>query len=572
MPGRYSRRGVEMGAVIDRIAARNLRPLALALGLYFGVLALSHAHFLAPPVSWWMTTIAGCSSVLLLALFFVARADALTRRAHLTIVVMAAVAMGNSLAHLALTGDPKQSTNIAIVIVGAGLLFYSRLWMAGFLAASIVVWLILSRFWPPDAGWVHYAFLVFSSTVLASLAFVVRMSGLESVEDMRAAVRQAEMEARLQELQKAESLGVLAGGVAHDLNNMLVGVLGNVDLAKQAVPPDSAAGPYLNAVAEAGERASELARQMLSYSGKSALKIEPVSLPVLVDKMRRLLRASVSHSIDLDVQLRGDIPPVEGDAGQLQQVVMNLVINAAEAIGERPGRILIRIEAVESRDGFNERAVQGGEAPPGRFVQLIVRDDGCGMDSATLERMFDPFYTSKHTGRGLGLASVSGIVRGHGGVILVDSRVDEGTCMTVFLPASTEPEEKPKNGAETRPIPVTGATVLVVDDEGSVRWVVRQTLRNAGFHVIEAKNGLEAVHKLRSGAHKIDLMLLDATMPGMTGIQTLEETRDVPVKVILMSGYGEGVAKHLTPNVVAFLPKPFSATELLSRVQEAIRQ
>ena len=560
-----------MRAVTDRLAAGNLRPLAAGLAVYYAILAVAHSQVLQGRAAVLMTALAAGTVVLLAAVFLMSRSKAVVDRAHLTTVFMGALAMANSLAHLAVTAEPKQTTNVAIVMIAGGLILYSRLWLAITLSASFVSWLWIADSWPPEADWTHNLFMVFSACVVAALTLMVRMRAIENLEGMKLAVRQAELDAKLQRLHKVESLGLMAGGVAHDLNNVLVGVLGNADLAKRSLPADSPAQTYLHELEDAGRRASALAGQMLAFSGKGRFVSEPLSLRAIVRDAERLVRASISKNVKLDITIAPDVPPVEGDATQIQQVIFNLVLNAAEASGDKPGQIYFQVDRFETQEPLKERAAQGGEAPPGVYARMTVRDQGGGMEEATLERMFDPFYTTKQAGRGLGLATASGIVRAHGGVIQVESRPGEGATVAVLLPQGSRVPEAPlKRLRPSQAKLPKGATVLVADDELAVRWVVRETLRNAGIRVLEAKNGLEALQQIRNPTHSIDLALLDLTMPLMTGQQVMKETADLPIRVVLMSGYSDRLVREAAGPSVPFLHKPFTAEELLQQVEAAI--
>ncbi len=383
------------------------------------------------------------------------------------------------------------------------------------------------------------------------------------------------LEAQVQHAQKLESLGILAGGVAHDFNNLLAGILGNADLALLDLPPDSPARRSVHHVLAAAHRAADLTKQMLAYTGKSAFAVQPVNISALVQETGELLAASISKKCALRYELEDAPPAFEGDPTQIRQVIMNLIINASEAIGDRAGSITLR-----TYHGFYDRlqldrSRVSGEARPGEYVGLEVADTGCGMSADVLDRVFDPFFSTKFTGRGLGMAAVHGIIRAHRGVILVDSREGEGTTVQALFPslarpAPDAPSEKTQSFSSLR----GEGTILVVDDEASVRLLAATILERAGFSVVAASDGREAckLFELRSGAFRA--ILLDMTMPIMSGMETLEALRriDPNVKVILSSGFNVreidlGSAGQ-SPN--AFLQKPYRSAELLAAVHAAI--
>ncbi len=558
-----------MPNVVERLAAGSIQPLAAVLAVYYAVLAVSHSQFLEPPASTWMSAIAALTTAAAAVVLWRARAGALQAHGHLGIVFLATLALANSLAHLAATGEPRQSSSIGLVLLGCGLLLFSWRWLAVFIAVSASAWLWIAASWPNDADWTHYAFLIFSSALLAATTFTIRMRALRSVERMRAAANEAELEAKARQLQKAESLSVLAGGVAHDLNNALVGVLGNADLASSSLPPDHAARAYVDAIHDSGERASELAGQLLHFSGKGRFVSEPISLPAILAEMERTLHGIMPEPVQLEVDIAPDVPTVEGDPLQVATMIENLVINGADAAADSGSSVRVELGRFEGRPQTQDDFVHGAETPPGVYATIRVRDDGPGLDAATRERMFDPFYTTKNAGRGLGLAVVSGIVRAHGGAILVGSQRHDGASVTVLLPSaqvSAAPQPDATNGVATG----RGATVLVADDDPAVRWVAREALRNAGHRVIEAKNGLEALERFRNGDAEIELVLLDATMPMMGGGQVVAEVRDARARFILTCGHGDEVPKDVGDRLSGVLRKPFGAAELVAIVEKTL--
>ena len=376
-----------------------------------------------------------------------------------------------------------------------------------------------------------------------------------------AARREAEAsEAHAYHVQKLESIGVLAGGIAHDFNNLLHVVLGNADLARLHVPGDSQAREHLDEVVRATQRAAELTQQLLAYSGRGAVESRQLDLSFEVREMATLLRTAISKQATLEWDLSPELPPVTADPTQLRQIVMNLITNASDALGEESGTITLRTGVVESAKS---------DAGPPALVFLEVSDTGCGMDTSTLQRIFDPFFSTKFTGRGLGLAAVIGIVESHQGHVRIRTAPGEGTTFRVVLPAV--PGE-----ADAAPRRLSGAgwrgrgTVLVVEDEEGVREVVGRMLERLGFLVITAVDGQDALRVLDAHDGAVTAVLLDLSMPRMGGPETIrllrERSPDLPV--VLMSGYTEqDVASKIldgTDGAVGFLQKPFLSEDLRS--------
>ncbi len=380
----------------------------------------------------------------------------------------------------------------------------------------------------------------------------------------------------LQHTQKLESLGVLAGGVAHDFNNLLTGILANTSLALEILPDGDPTRSILRDVVSAGEQASHLTRQLLAYAGKGQFVVEPLNVSVLVREISKLIRISVSRNVQLRLELRDELPLVEADASQIRQLVMNLILNGAEAIGEEENGTVLVTTGVQVIDAHYLLAV--AEPPPGMrigtYISLEVHDTGCGMDSVTLARIFDPFYTTKFTGRGLGLAAVQGIVRGHNGMLNVYSHPGKGTSFKVLFPAV--------EGAVAIPIAGPGPHVsrqdqliLVIDDEEMIRRTVKTTLEYFGYSVVLAKDGKEGLELFRVLGDKVSAVLLDLTMPVMNGEETFACLRmiDPQVKVILSSGYNEveTTLRFTGKGLACFLQKPYSAMTLIETISSQLR-
>jgi two-component system cell cycle sensor histidine kinase/response regulator CckA len=402
-----------------------------------------------------------------------------------------------------------------------------------------------------------------------------RIGTMEDITEARAAeAARREIEQRIQHAQKLESLGVLAGGIAHDFNNLLVGILGNASLAMLDLPDDSPAREAVLRIQAAAERSADLTRQLLAYAGKGQFEIRPVHLTRLVTDILPLLQAALSKRVELRHDFASDLPEIQGDPAQLTQVVMNLLTNASDAIGDRTGVVSLRTVArVLGKDELSSMSL-GAELPEGRYAGLEVEDSGGGMDDETLARIFEPFFTTKFTGRGLGLAAVLGIVRSHRGALRVTSEPHKGTRFEIWLPVA--PAGKAGRGALPGELLVTEGEglVLVADDEPAVRQVARKFLERWGYEVLEAADGLETLALADREADRLRLVLLDITMPRKDGVETLRELRQVSrtLPVVLMSGFTEQAATtDLGPfGRALFIQKPFKGDDLRRIIAQAI--
>jgi PAS domain S-box-containing protein len=385
-------------------------------------------------------------------------------------------------------------------------------------------------------------------------------------------------EEKLRHTGKLESLGVLAGGIAHDFNNLLTGILGNASLALDSLPSNHSVSPLLQDAIKASERASDLTRQLLAYAGKGRFVIEPVDLSALVREIQPLIGAAINKSAEVCLELSGRHSLVAADAGQLQQLIMNLVINGGEAIpAGQSGTVTVRTGEQEINESYirSHSLIAGEQLTPGTYVFLEVSDTGSGMDAATLERIFDPFFTTKFTGRGLGLAAVSGIVRGHRGALSVSTMPGRGTSFRVLLPATQQEPAVPEEAAapqESR----TGQLLLVVDDEEIVRRTARASLERYGYRVLLAETGPEAIQMFARFAPEIAVVVLDLTMPGMDGEHACRELKRIraDAKIILSSGYDESeVARRFeTHELAGFVQKPYTAATLVNKVTSVVLQ
>ena len=402
-------------------------------------------------------------------------------------------------------------------------------------------------------------------------------------ERKRAEEEKLALERQVLHAQKLESLGLLAGGIAHDFNNLLMSILGNADLALHELSPMSPARRNLQEIEKVSRRAAELAKQMLAYSGKGQFVIEPIKAGELVEEMTHLLEVSISKKALLKYNFAENLLTFDGDVMQIRQIIMNLITNASEAIGDRSGVIALSTGAMDCDraylDGVNEvlRAVLDEPLPEGLYIYLEVADTGCGMDAKTIDKIFDPFFSTKFTGRGLGMSVVLGIVRGHKGAIKIHSEVGKGTTFRILFPVS----ELPGNGIAKRKKDESegddwcgGGTVLLIDDEEMIRAVCKRMLKVMGFSVVMAQDGREALKVFGEHADEIVCVLLDLTMPHMDGEEAFREMQrlDPGVKVILCSGYNEQEAtqRFAGKGLAGFLQKPYSMAELRQKLMDVL--
>ena len=383
-----------------------------------------------------------------------------------------------------------------------------------------------------------------------------------------------ELVTKIRQAQKLESLCTLAGGLAHDFNNLLQGIVGYAGLALGVIPGDSPAYRSLEQIEKTALRATELTNQMLAFSGKGAFLLKPLNLSKLVRDMSRIIKASISKKANIQLDLQNKLPRIEGDDSQIRQVIMNMVINASEALEGKSGTITVSTGLMECDSRFFYDSCLPEEMPAGEYVFLEVKDTGCGMDSETVGKVFDPFFSTKFTGRGLGLAALSGIVRGHKGAVKIESSPGEGTAFRIFFPVCrTEPTEVHEARKPVKPWKGSG-TVLLVDDEEIIRDVASEMLELLGLTVLTAKDGREAVEIYRKRGKEIRLVILDLKMPRMGGEEAFEEIRRLNPEavVVLSSGYNE---KEFDGNVVfkglaGFIQKPYRLDTLSEKLWEVL--
>jgi PAS domain S-box-containing protein len=386
------------------------------------------------------------------------------------------------------------------------------------------------------------------------------------------------LEEQMRQAQKLESLGLLAGGVAHDFNNILLGIMGNAELAAMEQAADSPVRRHLLAIVSSAKRAARLCKQMLTYSGKGGMALAPVNLNDIIQEIPALLKAAIPKKARLSFKLDPRLPFVEADAAQIQQVAMNLIINAAEALPEAGG--VVEVESSVSSLADHGRLGAGRQIgwptarPDQKYVCLTVTDDGCGMDDDTLQRMFDPFFSTKFAGRGLGLSAVAGIIKGHHGVIQVSSQPSQGTRVTVAFPLRQVVRRRHKrssSGEAATPWRGSG-TVLVIDDEPGIVDIVSRMLVKLGFRTLIAQCGAEGIALFEQHAQEIVFVLCDYAMPQMDGVETIEAMKRLrpDLDFVMTSGLSEAQMKRsfADSGVKWFLQKPFSFEQLMQMARK----
>jgi two-component system cell cycle sensor histidine kinase/response regulator CckA len=390
---------------------------------------------------------------------------------------------------------------------------------------------------------------------------------MDITDRRRAEEEKRDLERQVQEKRKLESLGVLAGGIAHDFSNLLMVVLGHAELALKEISPMSPAHGNLTGITTAAQRAAELSLQMLAYAGKAVFAVERVGLRELVEEMAHLLKTAISKKAILTLHLERGLPPIEADSSQIRQIVMNLIINASEALGDRSGEITVSVGATRCDEEYLQKTELQDGLAPGLYVHLEVTDTGSGMDAQTRSRIFEPFFSTKFTGRGLGLAAVLGIVRAHKGALKVYSEPGKGTTFKILFPALEDAGEGARTNESSPLAEWRGkGTILLVDDEESLIDLGARMLEHLGFTVLTAADGLQTVELYRERGKEIDLVLMDLTMPHMDGAEAFGELRRLnpEVRVVLASGYShEDVASAFAGKGLAgVLQKPYTLAKL----------
>jgi signal transduction histidine kinase len=388
-------------------------------------------------------------------------------------------------------------------------------------------------------------------------------------EWLRAERDTTRLHAELQQAQKTEALGLLAGSIAHDFNNLLVGVLGNVSMLLESLDESSHLRRVVQAIELAAQRAADVARQLLAYAGKGQFRVEQLDLSELVRETSELLRITLAQQAVLHLELASSLAPVEADATQMRQVVMNLITNARDAVGEG-GSVTLRTGEMPATQVDFAACLGKPDPEAKRFVFLEVEDTGPGIDASTAARIFEPFFSTKPSGRGLGLSAVLGIIRSHRGAMSVRSALGRGTSMRVLLPAKAKPAERLKLRAapDVAVRERAGGHVLVVDDQDLVRTMLSQMLQRLGYSVTQAASGREALRALEHEASAACAVLLDLSMPGEDGGQISVRIRErhPQLPIIFMSGY----EAQSVPMADAFLHKPFTLNQVRHVLDEVL--
>jgi signal transduction histidine kinase/ABC-type amino acid transport substrate-binding protein len=419
---------------------------------------------------------------------------------------------------------------------------------------------------------IHRAPIEAPEEVASLLRIFSARAAVELERRVSEAARQV-LERQMQHAQKLESLGVLAGGIAHDFNNLLTAMLGHMNVAQMKLAPESPAHPHLESLERVIHRAADLTRQMLAYSGKGRFVVRPYDLNHVVREVTHLLEVSIPKKIALRFNLAGSLPLVEADAAQIQQVIMNLVTNAADAIGDRDGTIRLTTGTLHLDRAYLDQVFQGQDLRPGTYVTLEVSDSGCGMVPEVMGRIFEPFFTTKVAGRGLGLSATLGILKGHKAGIRIYSEPGHGTTFKLLFPTTEAGQVEPATQAAP-PVPAHKATILLVDDEEMIREAATAALESLGLTVLTAENGLEAVAAVQQPDRTIDLILMDLTMPQMDGREAFQAIRRIHpnMPVILSSGYNEqeSIQSFMGRGLAAFLQKPYTLRALERTILEVL--
>lgn len=414
-----------------------------------------------------------------------------------------------------------------------------------------------------------------SLSMAGLLAMAVRNA--RSRQEMEQAdAERRELTRRLQKAQRLDSLRQMAGGVAHHLNNILQSMVGFCELAIEEIGPESPGKRWIEEIRGLTSRASRLSSEMLACAGQPAVRMQLLDLSDLVEELAPLLRTSQPVSVTLETELAAQLPPVKADIAQLRQILSNIVANSFEALEGGRGCVTIRTGCEELDREFVFANWPAENIEPGPHVYMQIVDDGPGMDAKTRERVFDPFFSTKLVGRGLGLAAVLGTVRAHGGAVLVESQPDEGTTLTVYFPAQAQPTAPAPQPARA-PVPATGqgTRILLVDDEENVLKLTGRMLEKAEYRVVQARDGAEALLAIRQADRPFDCVLLDITMPNVDGIACLKEIREkwAELPVIISTGHRrEDVADRLEPfRVQGFIQKPYQSAELRDAIEQALQ-
>ncbi len=386
--------------------------------------------------------------------------------------------------------------------------------------------------------------------------------------------RQKDLEEKMLQTQKLESLGVISGGIAHDFNNLLVGILGNASLVQMDNNLSVENNNSLNDIISSAEKASEFCDQLLTYSGKGQFNLEPINLNDSIHEILKLMKKVISKKVSLVTNLEAGLPNIKSNTSQVQQIIMNLITNASDSFGGIEGTITISTGRVNATKEHLATSYLHDDLPAGDYLYLEVKDTGCGMDKETITQLFDPFFSTKFAGRGLGMASTLGIVRSHKGAIFVESNPGEGTLFRILLPVTNQPVNKKSSPKKVHNFGNAPGTILVIDDEQAVLNVTKKALELEDFKVLAASDGQEGLEIIKKQHEEISLILLDLTMPKLNGKELIDHLKltypDIPI--ILSSGYdAEEVLTEETMQAIAgFLKKPYTVQLLLDKVSSIL--
>jgi two-component system cell cycle sensor histidine kinase/response regulator CckA len=423
-----------------------------------------------------------------------------------------------------------------------------------------------------ELRWVHFV----ADTLSSDEDGVTRIvcTGRDITERKRAEQEKRRLELHMREVQRLESLGLLAGGVAHDFNNMLAVIRGNIRLARADLQSGASPERRLDRIQSAQEHAAALTEQVLTYAGKAAVKLRPLDLSRLTQEMLSLLEASLVEKGALELDLAEDLPAIEGDVTQMRQVILNLVANASEALGEGDGKVRVRTRLLVAEPLLLSDSFGAPEPAAGEYVALEVSDTGEGIAPALRARVFEPFFTSKPSGSGLGLAAVLGIVSAHRGVIRVADEPGGGALFQVLIPPSARRAESMHEAREPAARASEGSTILIVEDEPAVLELAQEFLERSGFEVLAAPGGREGVEIFRAHNGEVDAVVLDVVMPEESSEEAFLEIRRIrpDVPVVLMSGYDKvnALDGFAAGGISSFLRKPFEPEELVQSVCDAM--
>ncbi|MDX8390560.1 MAG: response regulator [Mariprofundaceae bacterium] len=398
------------------------------------------------------------------------------------------------------------------------------------------------------------------------------ITGFSSVQ--RDVTAQRKMQSRFEHFDRVESLGILAGGIAHDFNNLLTAILGNSALAKKKLEESSPVFSHLKAIEGASHSAADLCKQMLAYSGKGKFVVKAIDLSTLVENMSKLIEVSLAKNVVLKYYLSDQLPAVNADMAQMQQVVLNLITNASEAIEGKSGVISLATGVMQVDTDYLNGCLGDEHLEPGRYVYLEISDTGCGIEKEIQKKIFDPFFTTKFTGRGLGMSAMLGIIKGHHGGLRIYSEVGKGTSIKVAFPISSKDAEQIDQSHAVSSAWKGSGTILIVDDEETVREVASAIFEDVGFQVLTAKDGVEGVEVFRQNQENICVVLLDMTMPRMDGNACFRELRSIQsdVRVVLSSGYNEQDATNqfVGKGLAGFIQKPYPPESLIEKIKAVL--